>query len=65
MKYNVTKLYGKQDYIRKFVYQPGERPKGDVTLNKSLAVYGFRHPSARGGFIVEHYAPFIKELVHL
>lgn len=65
MKYNVPKLHGKQDYIRKFVYQLGERPKGDVALNKSLAVYGFCHPSARCGFSAENYAPFIKELVQL
>ena len=65
IKHNVPKLHGKQDYIRQFVYQPGERPNGDVALHKPLTVYGFRHPSARGGFSVEHYAPFIKKLVQL
>ena len=55
------KLHGKADYISQFIYLPGERPYGDVALKKPLTVYGFRHPSARGGFAPSHYFPFIRE----
>ena len=55
------KLHGKADYISQFIYLPGERPYKDVALKKPLTVYGFRHPSARGGFAPSHYLPFIQE----
>lgn len=62
-RYDVPKLHGKADFIRRFVYLSGERPKGDVSLKKPLTVYGFRHPSARCGFSVENYAPYVKKFV--
>lgn len=62
-RYDVPKLHEKADFIRRFVYLSGERPKGDVSLKKPLTVYDFRHPSARCGFSVENYAPYVKKFV--
>lgn len=60
-RYDVPKLHGEKDFISRFGYLPGERPKGDLSLKKPLTVYGFRHLSTRCGFSVENYDPYVKE----
>lgn len=64
-QYDVPKLHGKRDYISKFLYKPGTRPDCEVALKKQLLVYGFRHPSARGGFDATHYVDYLKSIIQL
>ena len=61
--YPIPDICGKpySDYIRKFIYKPGARANNDVELYKPLTVYGFRHPSSKGGFNYAHYMDYLKE----
>lgn len=55
---------GKSDYISHCVYLHGvDHDNTTVVLNKELSVFCLRHPSARGGFNVDNYAPFLSELI--
>lgn len=64
-KNNEKNIVGKigrcNDFICKRKYLPNCEIDGVPTLSKKLTVYGFRHPSARGGFRAENYSEYLKD----
>ncbi len=65
VKYYVSDVGEKRDYISKFIYKPGPRDNCDLELNKELAIYGFRHPSALCGFRPKNYMGYLHEEIKL
>lgn len=65
ISFAVPKTGGKRDWIDKMIYEPGPRANGDIALDKSLTVYGFRHPSARCGFRSENYKNYLQAELRL
>lgn len=65
LSFEVSKTGGKRDWIEKLIYKPGTRANGDIALDKTLTVYGFRHPSARCGFCPEHYKDYLQKEIRL
>ena len=63
--FEVSEPGGKRDWIEKLIYKPGTRANGDIALDKTLTVYGFRHPSARCGFCPEHYKDYLQKEIRL
>lgn len=65
LSFEVSEPGGKRDWVDKFIYKPGTRANGDIALDKTLTVYGFRHPSARCGFCPEHYKDYLQKEIRL
>ena len=65
LSFEVSEPGGKRDWIEKLIYKPGTRANGDIALDKTLTVYGFRHPSARCGFCPEHYKDYLQKEIRL
>lgn len=65
LSFEVSEPGGKRDWIEKLIYKPGTRANGDIALDKTLTVYGFRHPSAGCGFCPEHYKDYLQKEIRL
>ena len=61
----VSEPGGNWDWIEMLSAQPGTRANGDIALDKTLTVYGFRHPSVRCGFCPEHYKDYLQKEIRL
>ncbi len=55
----------RRDYIKKFVYLPGERKDGTTSLKKPLTVYGLRHPSSGCGYNPANYSDYLQKEIKL
>lgn len=54
----------RSDFISHCIYLKDEPHKNtDIKLNKDVYIYGLRHPSARGGFSIENYKSYLKNLI--
>lgn len=65
LSFEVSEPGGKRDWVEKLIYKPGTRANGDIALDKTLTVYGFRHSSARCGFCPEHYKDYLQKEIRL